>query len=300
MMLGALPNIGVYIHMSMKVAKTLTAFLLVYSPVLFGFSFAFHLLLTTNTVFESPFTSILKSLTMMIGEFDYADNFTWDKVKETKAYVSTQILFIFFFGLAAMVIVNLLIGLTVDRIEELRKKAHNVRLKKTVEQVKMTRDIIMAENSPFAGILPKSLLKRLSKYGGQFFPYAQQVISKSNEQHSHPTVFPDLKLSGRKVCFWPSRPKYGWFSFNQQALDRNAFRKIDPTYGIQFGAKYVELYLYNESTGTADCKTDLSLPAWVITKTLKILKSRWEDRNATLAKQLEEEIESYNQGQSEF
>ena len=235
----------------------------------------------------------------MIGEFDFQDNFTWDAVSERKAFVSTQILFIIFFGLAAMVIMNLLIGLTVDRIEELRRKAGVIRLKKTVEQVAITQKIIMAGNSPCSNILLRTLQKRFSKYGGQFFAYTQQLIPKSKEPSLAPTLYHDLELSGKKVCFRPTRPKYS-LGFISQALGRNAFRRVDKTYGIQFGTKYVELYLYNESTGMADIKTDLTLPSWIVYKTLALLNDRWKNTNADLAKRLEEEIGSYKQEQSEL
>ena len=88
MMFGQMPTIGIYIQMSTKVAKTLTAFLFVYSPVLLAFTFAFHLLLATNETFESAFTTILKVVAMMIGEYDYEDNFTWDAVSKSKGFVS--------------------------------------------------------------------------------------------------------------------------------------------------------------------------------------------------------------------
>ena len=147
-----------------------------------------------------------------------------------------------------------------------------------------------------ASAKPWTLQKRFSKYGGQFFAYTQQLISKSKERSLAPTLYHDLELSGKKVCFQPTQPKYS-LGFISQALGRNAFRRVDKTYGIQFGTKYVELYLYNESTGMADIKTDLTLPSWIVYKTLALLNDRWKNTNADLAKRLEEEIGSYKQEQ---
>ena len=148
-------------------------------------------------------------------------------------------------------------------------------------------------------LISTSRIKRFSKYGGQFFAYTQQLIPKSKEPSLAPTLYHDLELSGKKVCFRPTRPKYS-LGFISQALGRNAFRRVDKTYGIQFGTKYVELYLYNESTGMADIKTDLTLPSWIVYKTLALLNDRWKNTNADLAKRLEEEIGSYKQEQSEL
>ncbi len=71
----------------------LLALLLVYSTTLLAFAFAFHLLLPNHLSFESPITAFLKVLVMMIGEFDFEENFTWDNVEvEMLLFFVTKIL----------------------------------------------------------------------------------------------------------------------------------------------------------------------------------------------------------------
>ena len=48
MLLGRVPSIGIYIHMSLNVLKTLSVFLIVYSPLLIAFAATFFILLPTK------------------------------------------------------------------------------------------------------------------------------------------------------------------------------------------------------------------------------------------------------------
>ena len=43
--------------------------------VLMAFAFTFHLLLPSNEAFDDPMTALLKVLAMMVGEFDFQENF---------------------------------------------------------------------------------------------------------------------------------------------------------------------------------------------------------------------------------
>jgi hypothetical protein len=43
-----------------------------------GFAFSFHLLLPDSSAFHDPFTSGLKVLVMMSGEFEFENNFVFE------------------------------------------------------------------------------------------------------------------------------------------------------------------------------------------------------------------------------
>ena len=110
LMLGRIPSIGIYIYMSVNVFKTIIAFILVYSPLLIAFGTSFYILLPTKASFTNLPMAMIKSLTMMTGEFDLGDNFHWDESKEDFGQVSTQAFFIIFLIFISIVIANLLIG----------------------------------------------------------------------------------------------------------------------------------------------------------------------------------------------
>ena len=77
--------------MFVNVFKAVMKFLLIYLPILIGFSFGFMLLLPHNQVFNKSLTSTLTVFTMMLGEFNFADNFTWDVSMEEASVFSTQV-----------------------------------------------------------------------------------------------------------------------------------------------------------------------------------------------------------------
>ena len=69
--------------------------MVVYIPVMIAFASAFHCFLCFNDVFEGPATSLLKVLTMILGEFDFEDNFVYLNVKEKHgSNISVQFLLI--------------------------------------------------------------------------------------------------------------------------------------------------------------------------------------------------------------
>ena len=100
-----------------------------------AFAFTFHLLLPSNEAFDDPMTALLKVLAMMVGEFDFQENFLFEKSALDYGQVSTQFVFFFFLLIGNIVIANLLIGLTVNKTELLFKKASLVRLETMVHQV---------------------------------------------------------------------------------------------------------------------------------------------------------------------
>ena len=72
---------------------------------------------------------------MLTGEFEFGDNFQWEKSKEDFGGVSSQILFVAFLIFGSIVIANLLIGLTISQTEQLSKEAGIFRLEAMVQLI---------------------------------------------------------------------------------------------------------------------------------------------------------------------
>lgn len=68
----------------------------------------------------------------MIGEFEFESHFTFSEVKSSGSNGSVQLLFVSFLLLGTLTVSNLLMALTVNKTEELSKKAEIIRLEKTV------------------------------------------------------------------------------------------------------------------------------------------------------------------------
>ena len=73
---------GERIYWSWAVAKNVTTSIIAFIPTVIAFSAAFHCFLSQNDIFEGSVSSGLKTLTMMLGEFEFKDNFMYDEVKK--------------------------------------------------------------------------------------------------------------------------------------------------------------------------------------------------------------------------
>ena len=109
MFLGRFDLFGRHIYRSWHVMKNVAWSMTVYIPVLMAFATAFHCFLKNDEIFEGTVASILKVLTMVLGEFDFTDHFVYDKVKENRgSNFSVQIMFVMFIIYGSMIIVNLI------------------------------------------------------------------------------------------------------------------------------------------------------------------------------------------------
>lgn len=123
--------------------------------VLSGFALAFHMLLPNSDAFNGPLSSMMKVLVMMIGEFDFEDNFSFEKIKELSyggrfgesSNGTVHILFILFVIFVSLILSNLIVGLTVNKTEELFCKADLHHTIKTIRQIHSLESLMV--NGPF-------------------------------------------------------------------------------------------------------------------------------------------------------
>ena len=69
-------------YIILNVTNTLLKCLIVYSPILIAFTFAFNLLLHSDEVFESWVSTFFKVIVMMLGELEFSEHFIYHKVNE--------------------------------------------------------------------------------------------------------------------------------------------------------------------------------------------------------------------------
>ena len=107
--LGRFDIFGRHIYRSWHVMKNVAWSMTVYIPILLAFASAFHCFLKNNGIFEGTVASVLKVLTMVLGEFNFEDHFVYDTVNQNKgSQFSVQIMFIMFIIYGSMIIVNLI------------------------------------------------------------------------------------------------------------------------------------------------------------------------------------------------
>ena len=113
--LGRFDVFGKHVYRSWHVMKNVIMSVVVYLPYMMAFSMAFHCFLIFNEVFAGPVASLMKVLTMILGEYDFQDNFLYEKVKHSSGCIgSVQILFIVFVFFGSLIVMNLITAWVVN------------------------------------------------------------------------------------------------------------------------------------------------------------------------------------------
>jgi len=112
--------------MILGISKDFIKFFLLYACTLIAFGFGFHVLCSRKEPFSDPMESVLFTLAMMVGEFNYIDLFTREHVEYNW---TTQILFTAFLLMVSIIIMNLLVGLAISNITGQLQSAGVYRLK---------------------------------------------------------------------------------------------------------------------------------------------------------------------------
>lgn len=131
LLISRIPMWGYYALMFSMVLKNILKVLLAFGYLIVGFALSFAVLFYRNDQFYDFWSAIVKTVVMMMGEYEYNDLF-----KENSDFLSvtSKIVFIIFI-LASIVLINLMIGLAVNDIQGLEKEGHIRRLLKQAEFV---------------------------------------------------------------------------------------------------------------------------------------------------------------------
>lgn len=103
--------------------------LLAFGFLIIGFALSFAVLFQDNEGFRDSWQAIVRTMIMMVGEYDYGDLFKIDDTDQ-KYYlpITTRIVFFIFVLLASIVLINLMIGLAVNDIQELEREVRSTNI----------------------------------------------------------------------------------------------------------------------------------------------------------------------------
>ncbi|XP_043510703.1 transient receptor potential channel pyrexia [Frieseomelitta varia] len=121
MVIGKFPMFGLYIQMFTQVSINFFKFLGAYIFLIVGFSLGFNVLLQ-NDSFSYPLIALLKTIVMMSGELEFEDIFisTQSPIEHSG---TAHLMFLSFVILVTIILANLMMGLAVSDIQELRRCA---------------------------------------------------------------------------------------------------------------------------------------------------------------------------------
>ncbi|KYN39147.1 Transient receptor potential channel pyrexia [Trachymyrmex septentrionalis] len=130
LLIGRVPMWGYYALMFSTVLKNILKVLLAFGYLIVGFALSFAVLFHGNNQFDDFWRAIVKTVVMMMGEYEYNELFESNFLS-----VTSRIVFVVFIMLASIVLINLMIGLAVNDIQGLEKEGHIRRLLKQAEFV---------------------------------------------------------------------------------------------------------------------------------------------------------------------
>ncbi|XP_011255508.2 uncharacterized protein LOC105250869 [Camponotus floridanus] len=140
--LGYFPMFGLYIQMFTRVSINFFKFLAAYFCLIIGFSLSFCVLHGNYKSFADPLLSMLKIIIMMSGELEFEDAFFDKDLK----YPGTAYFILFCFViLVTVILMNLMVGLAVSDIQELRRRAGLERLVRHAEVIARFENMLFSK-----------------------------------------------------------------------------------------------------------------------------------------------------------
>lgn len=197
-----LPLVGSYIIIFHDVLYTFMTFFLVFVIFVVAFGLGFNMLFLYQEPFRSLPDSVLKTLIMMSGEFDYGTIFLREGEEAMGPvpfpFVSYAV-FIVFFVLLSIITLNLLVGLTVDDIKTFLDDADLKKIKmrlKYVLEIEKSRRLDSFLGSNYFKIQQKSIKKSKSVFR------SDDVISKKRIwEHAISKRIDNIKKENLDVIF---------------------------------------------------------------------------------------------------
>ncbi|XP_011874709.1 PREDICTED: transient receptor potential channel pyrexia-like isoform X2 [Vollenhovia emeryi] len=134
MVVGRFPMFGIYVQMFTQVSINFFKFLAAYVCLIVGFSLGFSVLHKNYKSFANPLVSLLKTVIMMSGELEFEDVF-FDDEAPLQYPGTAHLMLLGFVILVTVILTNLMVGLAVSDIQELRRCAGLDRLVRRAELV---------------------------------------------------------------------------------------------------------------------------------------------------------------------
>ncbi|XP_078036050.1 transient receptor potential channel pyrexia [Augochlora pura] len=134
MVVGRFPMFGLYIQMFAQVSINFFKFLGAYMCLIIGFSLGFSVLHKNYKSFANPLVGLLKTIIMMSGELEFEDVY-FDESAPILYSGTAHLMLLSFVILVTVILTNLMMGLAVSDIQELRRCAGLDRLVRRAELV---------------------------------------------------------------------------------------------------------------------------------------------------------------------
>ncbi|KAL4716023.1 hypothetical protein ACJJTC_003812 [Scirpophaga incertulas] len=159
-LLSRFPKWGYYVLMFGKVASNVIKILTTFVFLLIGFALCFMIEFRSKPPFEGPWPSFIKTIVMMTSEFEYDDLSRKEQfVENDYSLLIFRLIFLTFLLLAAIVLMNLTVGMSVNDINNLEILGNIRRLEKQIDTLSSLNTVVYKK--VFKKLLPKVLYDKI-------------------------------------------------------------------------------------------------------------------------------------------
>jgi hypothetical protein len=183
---GQIPWFGVYVEMYVSVLKEFMFLFMAYVCLLIGYAISFFVIFKNDKAFSDPLKAIWKTLAMMTGELEYNELFPEESGgMGIVSDLAVRLIFVAFLVTIAIVLMNLLVGIVVHDVNEIKSLALVTKLERKVELVEYlstTSDnikLIFKKAMEIIMVVPNYFCANTQKYqppadGSEFFKVYSQ------------------------------------------------------------------------------------------------------------------------------
>jgi len=194
-LLGQLPWLGVYVEMYVSVLKEFIKVFSAYVWLLIGYALSFFIIFNNERAFSNPLKALWKTLAMMTGELEYSELFSVDSDSMVIVSDSTvRLIIVAFLVTVTIVLMNLLVGIVVHDVSEIKSRALVTKLEQQVVLVQFMSTTIA--NDKFILNVVVDFIKNLPNYIRAKTPtnirptqdtniFTRGYISKKNGNFTH-------------------------------------------------------------------------------------------------------------------
>ncbi|KAK2583729.1 hypothetical protein KPH14_009647 [Odynerus spinipes] len=220
---GRFPMFGLYIQMFTQVAINFFKFLGAYICLIIGFSLGFCVLHKNYKAFANPLVGLLKTIIMMSGELEFEDVY-FDEESKILYSGTSHLMLLSFVVLVTIILTNLMVGLAVSDIQELRRCAGLDRLVRRAELVSYLEGMLFSKLLDYA---PKKIMRTFRR-GAMLLhpPYHCAIQIRPNDPREKRLPRDLVKAVYRLVCERKVRNTTGRSTFMQSvnALESDDIR----------------------------------------------------------------------------
>ncbi|XP_065352254.1 transient receptor potential channel pyrexia-like [Cloeon dipterum] len=135
-----LPWYGTYISMYEHVLKSYLKLLSAYIWLFIGYSIAFTMIFQANPDFTYPLKSLSRTMVMMTGEYEYENLFRTNgtsmlQLNDNLSQATAYIIFLTFIIALPIILMNMLIGIVVHDVTDMKKNAKIATMRRTIRLV---------------------------------------------------------------------------------------------------------------------------------------------------------------------